>query len=199
MTRISLLFLSLALPLLALSAEPSKGYRGFVEICDDFNSRLTADDTRLAEGELIVSGLHRRMFTDVTLATSHGYQFNPHLFAGIGILGGYSSLCDAAFVGAYLHLRTDWKISRYTPFAEVRGGFYWRYDGMIYLSPAVGYRFDLGRRLNLNVALGITLLHEHEPSEYTYFYDHDGNRRLILVGASRFFRPACTVRFGIDF
>ncbi len=191
----------LALTLLAASAaEPRRGYRGFVDIGTDINSYMTADGSHFVDGDhWEYYGVGRRTFANATLSSSHGFQFNPHFFLGAGLMGGYSSLLDAAYIGMYAHARLDETFGRYTPYADLRVGVQFRSDGPVYISPTVGYRFNLGRKTNLNVGLGLTLTHRHDHNRDMVYYDHNGNQRFVIFGSSNSLKPAFTFRIGVDF
>ena len=77
-------------------------------------------------------------------STTHGYQFNPNLYAGLGysygaVIGGYFS---------YVHadIRYDFTFKeKITPFADLRVSF--NKEGVI-VQPAIGYRY---KHINLSV------------------------------------------------
>ena len=184
----------------AFSVEPSRGYRGFVEVGTDINSFMIAEGDHYVDGDHFeYIGVRRRHFANLSIATSHGFQFNPNFFLGGGILGGYSSLLDAAYVDMYAHARTDQTFGRFTPYADLRVGIQYRADGPLYISPTVGYRFNFGHKANLNIGLGLTLTHAHHHDYDSFYYNRHGELRLITFGSSNFFKPAFTFRAGIDF
>ena len=77
-------------------------------------------------------------------STTHGYQFNPNLYVGLGysygaVIGGYFS---------YVHadIRYDFTFKeKITPFADLRVSF--NKEGVI-VQPAIGYRY---KHINLSV------------------------------------------------
>lgn len=98
------------------------GYRGFVEI------EAIGDDVGISI---------------LDLQTTHGYQFNPHFYAGVGIglcttMGGGGSIVHADF-------RYDVLKGKHTPFVDLR----FSGDHGLVIHPSVGYRYK-----HFNVSIG---------------------------------------------
>ena len=137
----------------ATARQPERGYRGFV----DWTNRIYHGSS--------LNG--SRTFYSPGISTSHGYQFNPWLFAGAGIDyslddTGYwekrhNYSIDNYFLSVFGHVRTDLQLGRFTPFADLRLGWNADSNGTVYFSPSIGYRFNWGRKTGINVGLGYTL------------------------------------------
>ena len=124
------LCLAAALPVMAQSETEQTfehgalghGYRGFVEV-----------------GELSSEGI----LMPLSLSTTHGYQFNPHFFAGLGYT------CGAVIGGTFSFLHADVRYDLLSqkagsPFVSLRVA---TNGGQFGFRPSLGYRY---RHLNLN-------------------------------------------------
>lgn len=155
--------------------EPEKGYRGFVDI--EF---LTGKGYYFDGSD----GWHKRSTVgSLGLSTTHGYQINNHLFVGAGV--EVANWFWFGMLPIYADARYDVKWGKFTPFADVRLG----YDCLnhkAYFSPNIGYRFNWGRKINLNLGLGLTLK-GYDKSDLPYG-----------VNANTY-DPFFNLRFGIDF
>lgn len=82
------------------------GYMGFVDFGDGFD----VEDFETY---------------NVTVTTVHGYQFNPHLFLGLGAEMQYitNGSDDYTCLPVFLDFRYNILKSRVTPFIELRGGY----------------------------------------------------------------------------
>lgn len=139
-----------AMGLMAIARQPERGYRGFVDWNNDLTWYTTYD---MGSSMLKTSELY--YYSGVS--TSHGYQFNPHLFFGAGVGVESYVYADEYIVPVFLDVRTDQKFGGFTPFADLRIGASLTDGGGFYLSPSIGHRFNWGRRVGLNLALGFTL------------------------------------------
>ncbi len=170
MKRILLLFAIVTLSLGAFARQPQRGYRGFIEW--DNNIRREAG---LLEGS-------RSNYLYTGLSTSHGYQFNPHFFLGAGVaVQIYNKYYTGWILPIYLQARTDQKFGKFTPFGDMRIGYSLTDGGGIYFSPMIGYRFNWGRKLGINVGVGLTV----KQITYDIFdigYDDNGYYNIIATG-----------------
>ncbi len=147
------------------SGSPARGYRGFV-------------DGNFLCGETL----------DFQVQTTHGFQFNPRIFAGAGIGLGCLDLCGVSiFYGAF---RYDILPKNVTPFVDFRlGGYSWwdDYSGGAFIGVTVGARI---RRFNVSLGYeGFSGYDEDIDTSYgDYYYSTDRG------GLS-----ALTLRFGADF
>lgn len=101
------------------------------------------------------------------LSTTHGFQFNPHLFIGAGIWMECSeSRSDDRGLSfpVFLQVRTDRTFGKFPLYADLRLGctifgrkMYNNEDSKLYISPTLGYRLDWGRKVCLNFGIGLTL------------------------------------------
>lgn len=136
-----------------------------------------------------VAELNRLEFT-----TSHGYQFNPYLFLGVG--GGVSFYYDAAVETTvafpiFINPRIDFNTGKVSPFIDLKGGYsFGKYVEGLYISPSIGARFALGYKSAVNFSMGYTL-QQIEYIEYDgyddYYYKTHPN-----IGA-------ITIKIGFDF
>lgn len=182
------LILALLCILLAFAEQPHRGYRGFV----DWSNNIFHEDS--------YDGYYNYnptwWYTGVS--TTHGYQFNPWLFAGVGLGLQNSKSHDSYLVPVFAAVRSDLKFGRFTPFAELRGGYNLTNDGGYMFAPTIGYRFNWGRRIGLNAALGLTV-QDYKYTVYQLVTSPEG-----YLTAEPFFdthraKTMFTFRIGLDF
>lgn len=171
----------LAILLCALCAsarQPSRGYRGFFELGTESHH----------ENNLFFNSYKGYL----NISTSHGYQFNPHLFIGAGI----AAFND--FAPVFVQARTDWKFGIFTPYADMRAGYSIAEGGGVYICPSIGYRFNWGRKVGINVSLGITL--QGRANDYYGITDGaDGYWNLEYLYTRHDIESYFSFRLGIDF
>lgn len=198
-----LFFTSFAILLTAicsLARQPERGYRGFVDWTNRIyrNSSPTMTPNQYWSHTNYVPGI----------STSHGFQFNPWIFAGAGLdysledngfPGHHSYQLDNYFLSIFADIRTDIQLGKFTPFADVRLGVNATSSGTVYFSPSIGYRFNWGRKVGLNVGVGYTL----DSFRYQEFKQVDtiyGYQTWIPTGKYYTLNNSSfTFRVGIDF
>lgn len=134
--------------------DPQRGYRGFV----DSENFIFPDLGFLAGG-----GGDSDFWTG--FSTVHGYQLNPQLFVGGGMsfvwmLNDQDDREDKGrlmYMPLFADVRTDLRFGRFTPFADLRMGCNLLRHGAFSGALTVGYRFNWGRRVAINLALGVNL------------------------------------------
>ena len=115
------------------------GYRGFVEFGYTVGTGDWEDTNR------------------IEFATSHGYQFNPYIYAGLGAGVNYYHEADLVEVPVFADLRADILDNWITPYVDLKIGYtVYDYTGF-YMSPTVGCRFDFGNPVALNFGIGYTM------------------------------------------
>ena len=203
MKRVFLLSSCMALATLSVAArQPERGYRGFV----DWTNRVyhQTDEFAYADKNYTWS----KTYYIPGISTSHGYQFNPWLFAGAGIDFSLSDIgsehnhnysFDNIDFSIFGQIRTDLEFGQFTPFADLRLGWNVCADGTVYFSPSLGYRFNWGRKVGINVGLGYTLdAYRSEKAEIA----HTPEGWLIYVPTGEYFnwnQSSFTFRVGFDF
>lgn len=182
----------------ASSRQPERGYRGFVEWSNRY-----ASHSNVKWGGYTWS--YTEYFTG--LSTSHGYQFNPWIFVGAGIDYeiDHKDLPQLYFydykLSFFLQGRTDLRFGIFTPFADVRIGYNANasQDGKLYFSPSIGYRFDWGRKVGINVGVGYTL-DTSRYQEYIQGMTPEGYATYVPTGIFRnHYDSYLSFRVGIDF
>ncbi len=183
--------------------QPERGYRGFV----DWTNRIYRWENSFKHNTCFATGI----------STSHGYQFNHWLFAGVGIDYTLDDGCyytwdqngkphnhlhfdtDNYFLSLFADVRTDLQLGKFTPFADVRLGVNATSNGTVYFSPSIGYRFNWGRKVGINVGVGYTLdafrydkLKEVTTTDGYLWWVPSGERY-------NFTQSSFTFRLGIDF
>lgn len=186
MKKYILISLILASCCIAASArELTKGYRGFFELTGEM--RLEPDSYYDEHSNNGIKIVH----SNCGFSTSHGYQFNPHLFIGAGIsFQVYIDKLPLAFhYPVFVQLRTDWTLGKVPLYADLRVGKsisnIAEYD-IVFIIPTIGYRLDWERRVAMNFGIGAAV---HAYDEYSY----SNNKRQTI------WRALPTVRIGIEF
>ena len=114
------------------------GYRGFVDLGYTIGTGDFGEDR-------------------VEFATSHGYQFNPYLYVGLGAGAHYYFDSEMVEVPIFAHVRSEFLNNSISPFFDFKIG-YTVYDATgFYMTPSVGCRFALGDRSGISVGLGYTM------------------------------------------
>ena len=127
-----------------------RGYRGFFDIGYTVGTGDWDDTNR------------------VEFATSHGYQFNPYFYAGLGVGVNYYHQAEIWEIPIFADLRVDILNNWITPYVDFRIG-YSVYDATgFYMSPMVGCRFDFGGPVALNFGIGYTM--QKMEVDYGYYY-----------------------------
>ena len=124
---------------------PEKGYKGFVE------AGYTFGVGDYGEGR-------------PTFQTTHGYQFNPYIFAGIG--AGFNYFTDSKAIGVpiYADGRVTFIDNKITPFFDVKVGYSVVDVEGFFFSPSMGCRFGF----NNDTALLLSFGYEMQLAKYYY-------------------------------
>ena len=191
------LLLSAAVAAIALSGsarQPERGYRGFAEWTNRINHH----------SDIYWS----KTYFNPGISTSHGYQFNPWLFAGAGIdltlsdigyLNHHAYSLDNTALAIFAEGRTDLKFGKFTPFADIRLGWNASSNGTVYFSPSIGYRFNWGRKVGINIGIGYTL-DAYRLEKYIPGLTPEGWTIYVPTGEHyNWTQSSFTFRVGIDF
>lgn len=186
----------------ASARQPQRGYHGFVDI----GSTGFTDRRQIQTGENQFKR-ETSYIGYIGLSTSHGYQINQNAYAGIGF--DLTSSSKGSISALFADGRYDMKFGKFTPFADLRIGYNFEQGGGIYLSPSIGYRFNWGRRVGINVGAGLILISHSDPVwqyEEHWFPDPEnpgeeflGYWGYSIVGHVRRSRLHFSFRIGLDF
>lgn len=183
MKRNFILIPGLLLALTAIARQPNRGYRGFVDVSNDVHRTQWVESTTA-----YYSGLQ----------TSHGYQFNPWLFAGAGIGVESCRKFDSYIIPVFVQGRVDLSLGKFTPFGDVRVGYNLSGGGGAYFSPHIGYRFNWGRKVGINVGAGLTL-QGYTAAVYDVVISPEGYWTMNYIGDSNECNVYFSFRLGLDF
>lgn len=149
----------------------NKGYKGFV----DLGYGIGVGD--YDEGR-------------IEFSTTHGYQFSPYFFAGIGVGVNYFHEGDAVNIPIFADFRGTLPIqnTKVTPFLDMRLGYSVNDVEGFYFTPSVGVRLAVSKKCGLNIGLGYEL-QKAKVEYYSYYYDFEDT---VTAGA-------ITFKLGIDF
>jgi hypothetical protein len=125
-----------------------RGYKGFVDVGYTFAGE---DENR------------------IEVSTSHGYQFNNHVFLGAGV--AYHDYYDYEYyaIPIYANFRANFIKKKVTPFVDVRSGYSFGDLEGLYGCVGMGARFGLAKKLALNLTLGFSY---QECERIDYYYDY---------------------------
>ena len=92
----------------------------------------------------------------IIVTTSHGYQFCPYFFAGVGTGINYYHDSDAWGVPIFANLRGSLPISntKFAPFLDMKIGYSVADAEGFFFSPSIGTRIATSNRCGLNIGLG---------------------------------------------
>lgn len=162
-----------------------KGYRGLVEVGTIVNFR--------ASGTAIDKGAF-------SATTSHGYQFNPHVFLGAGFGLDYHAAGGRLFVPLFADVRVNFLNRDITPFFGLKIGYAVGSkvsEGVnpgVYFNPTFGMRFILKSDFAMNVALGYNLQQQVVEEYYLYPRGRGGNYYTV-----KYLRHGLSLRLGFEF
>ena len=158
---------------------PEKGYKGFVE------AGYTFGVGDYGEGR-------------PTFQTTHGYQFNPYIFAGIG--AGFNYFTDSKAIGVpiYADGRLTFINNYITPFLDVKIGYSVVDVEGFFLSPSLGCRFGVGNDTALLLSFGYEMqIAEFQVREHLY-----RNGYWEVLSSSYLINKNCgglTLKIGFEF
>ena len=139
------------------------GYRGFVDL-----------------GYTIKTGNYGENRLELT--SSHGHQFNPHFFLGMGSGFHYYTDADALILPLFIDMRGTILQGMVSPFFGVKTGYSFntsdKFKGGIYLAPAFGVRFMVAEKTALNLSIGYTA-QWLDYQTYYYGYRYDESKKNI--------------------
>lgn len=187
MKRILSLFAIAAISLSAFALQPQRGYRGFI----DWDNNLDRYQWVGSNEKFI------EMYTGVS--TSHGYQFNPNFYLGAGVAVQYNKKFKEWILPVFMQVRTDQKFGKFTPFGDIRIGYSLTDGGGIYFSPMIGYRFNWGRKMGINVGVGLTLIGVKYTSGDLVYDEINGYFTITNTKTVREIDTNFSFKIGIDF
>ena len=176
----------------AHAEQPRTGYRGFIDWSNDLYGQKV--QYWLDPSQTV----HETNYY-VGATTSHGYQISPMFFVGLGAGLEYCSNYSRWLAPLFVQGRADFQFGKFTPFADLRAGVNVGCGLNAFFSPTVGYRFNWGRKMGVNVRLGMSLvgytidLYDIVPTPGGY-YD-----TIVSIGKEHRYNPTFTFRIGIDF
>lgn len=178
---------------LSYGRQPQRGYRGFLEWSSSVRSYSFYEWSPFP---YFYSWRETTFYTG--LSTSHGYQINSMFFvgAGMGIERCYALYAWIAPV--FLQGRADFKFGIFTPFADLRAGVNLPEGVGMYLSPTVGYRFNWGRKVGINIALGLTLA-GYKTEYFDGYWIGPDDYEIRYVDTRHKVRAYFSFRVGFDF
>jgi len=131
-----------------------RGYKGFVDAGYTFSSEY--EDR-------------------VEISTSHGYQFNNYLFVGGGVGYHYYSDPDVELYAMpiFANFRANFMNKKVTPFTDLRVGYSVGDLEGGYAYIGLGARFQLVKKMALNLTLGFSYQEYDYYSSYSSWYYED--------------------------
>lgn len=136
------------------------------------------------------AGVSLSMGKKVAIYTTHGYQFNPYFFLGIGT-GYYGWFKEDVFseMELFLDVRTTFTKGKCTPFLGMKAGCAAYNNQDWYFSPSAGVRIGISEAVGLNFSLAFDCIQKTD-------YDC---KDLIIREYPRFWEKDLTLNIAIDF
>lgn len=187
MKRISFITLALIVALTAFCRQPQQGYRGFLEWSNSVYSEPSFGYPD-----------QRNTYFFSGASTSHGYQITPVWFVGAGISMEYNGTQNKFIAPVFLQGRADFKFGIFSPFADARLGYSLTDGGGLYFSPSIGYRFNWGRKMGINVGVGLTVKGSTYDKADVVIHP-DGYCTYVKVGTWHDYKSYFSFRVGFDF
>lgn len=181
MKRFFITFFTVALVSLSVVArQPKSGYRGFIDYEGNMGSQY--------EKFSMYNGF----------STTHGYQINPMFYVGAGFSMQRCTKWDTYLFPLYLRGRADFKFTKYTPFTDLSIGYNATDGGGLYYSQNIGYRFNWGRKVGVNVGAGISL-RTYKVEMYDITINEDFSWDVNYLGVKKQTNVFFSIKLGFDF
>lgn len=184
MKRLILISLMTVFTFVTNAQELRRGYRGFIDWTGS-----------IAPMEYTLENRKTAFFTGAS--TSHGFQFNRNFYLGAGFGIENSSKFHHWTAPLFAEAHTDQYWGKLTMFGSMRIGINCFDGGGFYLSPTIGYRQHIFKKLNANFGIGLTLISLNNPK----FKREFGSNQQSTVFAWTEHKPKLffSFRVGIDF
>jgi hypothetical protein len=174
---LSVVMLFMAMSLFAQEKEPNvrvpSGYQGFLEYGNVWH-------------------FDKNMSNCISLSTTHGFYFNGHIYAGIGL--GVDFNKDRGLVPIYANLRYQFNNTKVvSPIISLRLGSFIGDDMGAYGDLAFGVRFASKRDFAVSVMLAGT--YYDKINEYYGYYDENDN---YFHGYRQVSPSGVSLRIGIE-
>lgn len=173
--------------------QPQRGYRGFLEWSGSYRTEKTG--IHIDEANL---RMEREGYLYSGITTSHGYQINSMFFVGAGIGLERCGKSAGWIAPVFVQGRVDLKFGKFTPFGDLRLGANLSEGAGVYFSPTVGYRFNWGRKMGVNLGLGLELV-GYKIDYYYIVLGDDGILAPEYIRTGHSVRPYFSFRIGFDF
>lgn len=193
MKRLFIIAFLLLTALGSFARQPERGYRGFIEWSSSLRTQKFGNFD--LAGNLFFER-ENLFYTGVT--TSHGYQIDQMFFVGAGLGMEKCSKLDNWIAPIFVQGRADFLLGRFTPFADVRLGVNLAEGAGAYFSPTIGYRFNWGRKMGINLGAGLTLA-GYKAEHYEGSFIGPDDYEIQYVGSRRHTRAYFSFRLGFDF
>lgn len=148
-------------------------------------------------------------FNRYELNTSHGYQFNPFFFLGVGTGLHYMSEYETAGssigldyrksktdIPVFANIKCSMSKSKYAPFIDLKGGKYLTNNGGLYANISAGLRIATNEKNALNLSIGYTL----QELEFETFDRFLGSNSMAYSRKGRVLETeGITIKLGYEF
>ena len=187
------MFAIIAFAYVSEARQPKRGYRGFLE----WSSSVRSDKYGVFDKNWnLTTERQGTFYTGFT--TSHGYQINPMFFIGAGLGMERCGKLDNWIAPLFIQGRIDFKFGKFTPFGDLRLGANIADGGGIYISPTIGYRYNWGRKMGVNLGIGLSLA-GYKAEHYEGTTTGPDSYEIQYVSTEHHINPYFSFRIGIDF
>jgi len=148
---------------------PESGYKGFVE------AGYTVGVGDYGKGR-------------ISFMTTHGYQINTFVFAGVGAGVNYLTKSEAWGVPIFADVRANILDHSISPFIDVKIGYSVTDVEGLFFSPSIGCRIAISDKSAFNVSIG----YELQKAEFLWYYSG-------YYGTSKENCGGLALKVGLDF
>lgn len=126
----------------------------------------------------------------VEFSTTHGYQFMPYFYAGIGAGVNYFHEGSSVNIPIFADFRGMLPLqgSKVAPFLDFKFGYSVVDIEGFYFSPSIGARVAISDKTGFNIGFG----YELQKAKAYYYYGYSSFEDNVTAGA-------ITIKLGIDF
>ncbi len=121
----------------------------------------------------------------IEISTSHGYQFSPYLFLGIGMEINGCTYLEELFFPIFVDSKVNFINKKTTPFFQIRAGYSVLGAAGAYFNPNIGVSFGVGKRSSLELSIGYTYQGlDSDYEDYYYWGDYSSSEYDFTGGVT---------------
>ena len=141
--------------------------------------------------------------------TSHGYQFNPYFFLGVGTGLHFMSSYETSGmeipldireskvdVPIFVNIRCNFSKKKVSPFVDAKGGLFVTNSGGLYVNASAGCRLSLNEKQAISIAIG----YASEKLEFERFKRFISSTNMAYTrSVTKYTTESITLKLGFEF